>query len=350
MSIRLCSTTSRPTYCRAARSASALAPAAALVIRPRADRGAFVSPGYRSRTAVGALWARRFLSNLRGADSGRTGTFSLGDASAYWQYTLHPRVRSLRAEYPSHDLLRRLPKTFSRDELAAGFLRRYLALFDGALGELDAKSTLRHPLIDPLAAPLRILPWLASFVGLVVDERWPENSKRQILKEAIWLFRFRGTIPGLKRFLQLYTGTKIIIIEKYRLRGLGSIGEAGGLESRSILGAGFRVGGAIGETDQLELTGTQEDAFDTHAHRFSVIIPASLSAEQLSVVQQILDVHRPAHTLVDVCTVGAGMRVGRGLHVELTSIVGRTGGFSALQLGGSPLGRGSIVGQPRRAP
>jgi hypothetical protein len=112
------------------------------------------------------------------------------------------------------------------------------------------------------------------------------------------------------------------------------------------LGAGFRVGGAIGQ-DETQLLGTSiDDAFETHAHRFSLIIPASLTSEQMDVVQQILDLHRPAHTLVDVCTVGAGMRVGRGLHVELTSIIGRSGGFTTLQLGVGTLGRGGILGRP----
>jgi hypothetical protein len=61
---------------------------------------------------------------------------------------------------------------------------------------------------------------------------------------------------------------------------------------------------------------------DSHAHRFSVLIPASLTEEQLDVVRRILEVHRPAHTIFDVCTVGAGMRVGRGLHVGISSMVG----------------------------
>jgi len=94
------------------------------------------------------------------------------------------------------------------------------------------------------------------------------------------------------------------------------------------------------------LTGSAEDAFTTHAHRFSVIIPAVLTAEQLEVVRHILDVHRPAHTLVDVCTVDAGIRVGRGLHLGLTSVIGRSGGFTPLQTGASLLGRGSIIGRP----
>jgi hypothetical protein len=60
----------------------------------------------------------------------------------------------------------------------------------------------------------------------------------------------------------------------------------------------------------------------------------------------VLDVHRPAHTLVDVCSVGTGMRVGRGLHLGLISLIGRTGGFTTLRLGEGRLGRGGIVGRP----
>lgn len=257
-----------------------------------------------------------------------------------------PRLRSLRAEYPSHDLTRRLPKVFSRDAEAASFLHRYLAMFDGTLGEWDAKAAARHALLDPGGAPPEVLPWLGSFVGMVLDERWSLPSQRQAIREAIWLFRFRGTLPGLKRFLEMYLNTRVIIIEKFRLRGLGTLGDAGGPVSRAILGAGFRVGGEVGESQLNPLAGSTEDAFDTHAHRFTVIIPASLSDEQMAVVRQILDVHRPAHTLVDECTVGAGMRVGRGLLVELTSIIGRTGGFRQAQIGGSVLSRGAVIGRP----
>ena len=40
------------------------------------------------------------------------------------------------------------------------------------------------------------------------------------------------------------------------------------------------------------------------------------------------------------------MRVGKGLHAGLTSIVGRSGGFSPLQIGGSVLGGETIIGRP----
>jgi hypothetical protein len=119
---------------------------------------------------------------------------------------------------------------------------------------------------------------------------------------------------------------------------------ATGPMSRSVLGAGFRIGGAVGAPGEAPLSGTTPDAFAANAHRFSVIIPAVLSSEQLDVVQHVLDVHRPAHTIVEICTVGSGMRVGHGLHLGLSSLIGRTGGWTELQVGSATLGRGSLVG------
>ncbi len=259
-----------------------------------------------------------------------------------------PRLRGLRAEYPSHDLLRRLPKLFSRDAPAEEFLRRYLAMFDGTFGELEGVADQRHALIDPRGAPTEALPWLAGFVGLVLDGRWPVDARRTAIAEAVWLFRFRGTVAGLTRFLEIYTNVKVTLIEKYRLRGMGEalLGDPESRTASSVLGAGFRVGGSVGESDETELLETSADAFATHVHRFAVIIPATLSAEQRDVVRHILEVHRPAHTLYEICTVDAGMRIGRGLHVELPSIIGRQGGFKPLHVGYDLLGRDGIIGRP----
>jgi len=269
-----------------------------------------------------------------------------------------PRVKCLRAEHPSHDYLRRLPKTFSRDQPAASFLLRYLAMFEGFLGETEARGVDRDLLLDPRSAPDQCIPWLASFVGLMLDERWaaapsargqaPNDARREFIREAVWLFRYRGTLPGLKRFIEIYTGVPVIIIEHYRMRGIGSavLGDTGAAFSSSIVGVGFRIGGSVGSDTPGPLQGSVEDAFRTHAHRFTVIIPAALTEEQLEVVRNIIEVHRPAHTIFDLCTVGAGMRVGRGLMLEVNSVIGPTGAFSTLQLGSSVLGRGAIVGRP----
>jgi len=270
-----------------------------------------------------------------------------------------PRVRCIRAEHPAHDYLRRLPRVFSRDPKNASFLLRYLSMFEGFLGETEARAADRDVLLHPRATPDEALPWLASFLGLVLDERWAtaprpggrtEDARRAVIERCAWLFRFRGTVAGLRTFIELYVGVPVVILEMFRLRGIGGgvVGDSTAPFSNAVLGAGFRVGGALGEGDtpSAPLDGTADDAFRTHAHRFTVIIPASLDAQQLDVVRHILEVHRPAHTLFELCTVGAGMRVGRGLHAGISSVIGRTGEFQTLQLGATALGRNAIIGRP----
>ena len=260
-----------------------------------------------------------------------------------------PRVRSLRVEHPSHDLLRRLPKTYSRDERVASFLRRYLMLFDGALGDLEARAEGRRTLLDPYATPEEALPWLASFLGLTLDERWRVPARRRLIAEIPKLWRQRGTLAGLSSFIEIYLGRPPVIIEHFRLRGLGGAllsDESSSLFSGSVVGANLRVGGAVGEAGAQPLTGDLASAFATHAHRFSVVIPALLDPERVDVVRHVLEAHRPAHTIYELCTASTGMRVGYGLHVELLSVVGRTGGFETLRLDATRLGRNAIVGRP----
>lgn len=253
-----------------------------------------------------------------------------------------PRIKSLRAEYPGHELLRRLPKVYSRDLPAADFLRRYLAPLEGFLGELDGRSSLRRALLDPFSAPQECLPWLASLLGLLLDERWPLAARRRLIAEAAWLFRFRGTLPGLVRLLQIYLGRPPVVVEHFRLRGLGGaiVGATGGLESTAVVGGGLRVGGPSTDAGAA-------GAPDRHAHRFTVLVPAQLADEGREVLQHILDEHRPAHTVFELCAVDTGMRAGLGLYAGVSTLVGKTGGFGQLQVGGSLLGTDAVLGRPR---
>ncbi|MCI5224068.1 MAG: hypothetical protein D3924_15710, partial [Candidatus Electrothrix sp. AR4] len=262
---------------------------------------------------------------------------------------LTPKVRSLRVEYPAHDLLRRLPRIYSRDEESADFLRRYLSIMEGSMREVDLRAVYRQVLLDPEAAPQEMLEWLAGFIGLVLDKRWPLAAQRTLIRNGAWLFRFRGTVNGLKRFIEIYLGRSIEIVEHFKVRGLGGaiVGEADALASGAVLGAGFRVGGKLGEDEAVSAGGEDiEDAFASHAHRFSLIIPVSLDQEQREVIEHILALQRPCHTLFDICSVDAGMKVGVALYLGLTTMAGRSSGFGELRAGSSCLGRRDIIGRP----
>jgi phage tail-like protein len=216
-----------------------------------------------------------------------------------------PRVRALRLEHPAHDYLQRLPKTFSRDAAAESFLRRFLSPLEGVFGELESRAIARLALIDARSAPQDVLPWLAGFVGLVVDERLRPDRRRRLVADAVPLLRLRGTVRGLRRFIALAIGIRPHIIEHFTLRGFGGpvLGYTGAdMPTRSVLGSGFRIGGALDSALDRPLAGEPIDAIRRRAHRFTVILPSRVSAEERGILDHILEIHRPAHTVGGYCT------------------------------------------------
>jgi phage tail-like protein len=270
-----------------------------------------------------------------------------------------PRIRALRAEIPGRDLLTKLPRTYRRDPVSADLLRRFLAIIDGQLGEIESRAVHRDLLLDPRGAPPELLPWLASLVGLTLDTRWPERARRTLLAEAVALYRRRGTVAGLRRVLEIYLGAPVVILESFRLRGRAApIGGAQGSPGPfdAVLGGGWRVAGGPGTT-----AGTgrgpapaEPPSSRSTAHRFAVLLTCQPDDEQLAVVRDLLDLHRPAHTLVEVCSIGSGMRVGMSLHVQISTLVGTGSGLTGLRAGGpsagagaGQLGRDGILGRGR---
>ncbi|HJQ02658.1 MAG TPA: phage tail protein [Jatrophihabitans sp.] len=258
-----------------------------------------------------------------------------------------PRVRALRVERPGHALLNALPRSWSRDDGDADFLQRMLAPAEGILHELDEWADRRAVLVDPRATPSSALDWLASFAALVLDQRWPESARRTLVAEVYQLYRRRGTKAALLRILAIYLGYPPQLIESWQLRGLAGavLGtRPGAIQPPAVGGSSaqtgslgrFMVGGA-----RPGLTG-----YSASAHRFSLLLRGELTGEQRSVVQAILDGHKPAHTLVEICELGAGMRIGERLRLDLTSYVGPGTGWGPAIVGQVLIGGDGVVGLP----
>ncbi|MFJ3204929.1 phage tail protein [Streptomyces sp. NPDC086989] len=260
---------------------------------------------------------------------------------------LTPRVRGLRVERPGHRLPAALPGAWSRDEGDAAFLQRFLAPAEGLLHELDSRAALRTLLLDPRATPQEALDWLAGLLGLALDRRWPPTARRELIAQAYDLFRIRGTVTCLERILRLYLPLPISVVEHWRLRGLGGavLGAGPGGAPAPAVGGAAATSGALG---RFTVGGTRpaEDGYTATAHRFSVLIPADPGPDRLDVVRAIVETHKPAHTLVDVCPLGAGMRIGRTLHLGLTSVVGPGAAWGPAIVGRVRVGEDGVVGVP----
>src|SRR5581483_6408222 len=55
-------------------------------------------------------------------------------------------------------------------------------------------------------APDDFVEWLASWVGIDIDETWGLERRRRLIRETAVLYRLRGTAAGLAAHVNLYAG------------------------------------------------------------------------------------------------------------------------------------------------
>ncbi len=98
--------------------------------------------------------------------------------------------------------LQYLPAIFQEDSFLGKFLSPFEEVLTG-FGDLlsDIDDYFAPALTDP-----DFLPWLANWLALVLDEDWDEEKRRRLIGEAVELYRRRGTVKGLKRYLEIYAG------------------------------------------------------------------------------------------------------------------------------------------------
>jgi phage tail-like protein len=257
-----------------------------------------------------------------------------------------PRVREVRVERPGHRLATALPPPWSAHEGDAAFLQHFLEPAEGLLHELDERAALRAFLLDPGITPPDALPWLASLLGLALDARWPESARRELLRQAYDLYRIRGTQQCLDRLLRLYLPEPVAIVENWRLRGVA--GAVLGMSPTAPSAPAVGGPGAAGALGRFIVGGQRpgENGYTATAHRFTVLICADLTSEQRDVVRGLLESHKPAHTRVELCELGTGMRVGRRLHLGLSSVVGPGDGWGDAVVGQVAVGGNGVVGLP----
>lgn len=86
------------------------------------------------------------------------------------------------------------------------FLGQFLVPFEEVLTGFDALLSGLDRYFAPALTDSEVLPWLADWVALVLDEEWDESKRRRLIAEAVKLYRERGTVGGLQRYLEIYTG------------------------------------------------------------------------------------------------------------------------------------------------
>lgn len=106
--------------------------------------------------------------------------------------------------------LKHMPSIYRDDEV----MNRLLMLFESFWEPIESQVEEIPNYFDPLMTPPGFLPWLASWMDITLNHRWPEESQRKLILNAYKLYRKRGTRQGLAEILEIFTGDKPSITEQ----------------------------------------------------------------------------------------------------------------------------------------
>jgi phage tail-like protein len=158
-------------------------------------------------------------------------------------------------------------------------------LFESFWGPIEKQIDNEALYFDPRMTPPDFLPWLASWLNLVLDGRLPEERQRRLIQSAVSLYRRRGSKQGLIDYLQIYTGGQADIVE-HRAKDFRL-----GPEAR--LGPGIALG-----------KGNQPHAFTVALRLPPDTSPAGdedgrarQEAERRRTIEAIIEAEKPAHTV-----------------------------------------------------
>ncbi|MEJ2567397.1 MAG: phage tail protein, partial [candidate division WOR-3 bacterium] len=240
-----------------------------------------------------------------------------------------PLVKKLKIYYPRLTYLEYLPGIYQTDPTSKLFLEQFLSIFahffEGIEDEVD--NIVRY--FIPGATPVKFLPWLASWLSLSLNDKWPVEKKRLFIHKAHELFKKRGTLEGLQEVLEIFTEKKFQIIEHFKLRRKYLI-----LSNNSIIGCNSFLWGMESslsvntELSVFKLGDSQEpvsNPFQAHAHEFSILIPSKfLSAdEDERIIRKIVDLWKPAHTKFYLCKIEPRFRIGMQSSIGTDTIIGK---------------------------
>ena len=122
---------------------------------------------------------------------------------------------------PGHEVssyLQYLPAPYAADP----FIGRYLMIVERILSTIERTIDNVPYYFDPATTPEELLPWLAGWVGLELDENAPLINRRRALARAAGLYRWQGTRYALRTQLAEYTGQRPLIVENFDGLRLGN--------------------------------------------------------------------------------------------------------------------------------
>jgi phage tail-like protein len=271
-----------------------------------------------------------------------------------------PVVCSSTVYFPRASSIQYLPAVYQSDPESSDFLARFLSIFDTLRGRTSDQIGTIARYFDPKATPANrenlsgtdFLDWLASWLGMSLQNNWPVSTRRELVRRAHELYAQRGTLAGLQLHIELYAGVSVKVLEYFRLRrwlfvDSSRLGDCSSIFANRIMDR-LQLGpnSRIGSFQLIDYGDPNLDLFNAHANRFLVVVPRWPGAQESDwqTLKQIIELAKPAHTIGDLQWAEPRFRIGLQSFIGIDTVVGEYP--IGIIEGQGKLGYDTVLGDP----
>jgi len=260
------------------------------------------------------LWIKLELSSLDGISS--------------------PELHNCMVFFPRLTYLKYLPSIYSTDNESKDFLERFLSIFETMQSSVDKKITSFVQYIDPRITPDDFLPWLSTWLGYGLIQKWPKENARRFLELLPELYKNRGTRYGLEQVLSLY-------LESVK----SDVSDASNTDENF---SSFFKDGKFTIIESFQLRCAQqgdawnnfENLYGNDVFSFFILLnPLQVNRKLVEDINKIVEEEKPAHTVAHVIMLDPWFQLNSHTYLGVNTFLKK----QILTIGESKLGRDSMV-------
>lgn len=185
-----------------------------------------------------------------------------------------PEIKAIKVFYKRDTFLKYLPSIYTENK-EDDFIERFLSIFHTLFMDLEGKIDHVYEYFDPESVRAEFLPWLARMMQINLDYNWSDYQLKELIKQANYLNKRRGTKEAIKKVVELYLQDEVFVVENFQIEK---------------------------ELNNPKLKDLYEQLYTKNPYSFTLLIKykKDLDDTKIKNLKNILEGEKPAHTQINL--------------------------------------------------
>lgn len=128
------------------------------------------------------------------------------------------KIDSLKIELPQVTFMDYLPEYYRKNSERNSFLERFIGIFQSIYVDLEDEIDYTPTRFDVDLTNKDFLSWICEWLSVKDAAIWGEKRLRKLVKEAIKIYKMKGTKRAIAKIVQEYAGIEPIIVEQFDVK------------------------------------------------------------------------------------------------------------------------------------